>query len=192
MDSFNLINVICLWLIVLFNLFLTLAVVRRINKIDTTNNEIEGLGPAEVELNKSAPYFEAVDSNGNKVTLDDYFDQNVLFIYVMPGCKPCAESMSFYHKLARELQKIGVRTELVSLGQDIETKEFMSSLNITLPIIIAPMKINSLKTDYKVIGTPFYCYVDNTAIIRAGGFLDPKSKSWAVFIDSLKKEVVQK
>ena len=85
-----------------------------------------------------------------------------------------------------------VNQAIVVFSSDIETKEFMSSLNITLPIIIAPMKINSLKTDYKVIGTPFYCYVDNTAIIRAGGFLDPKSKSWAVFIDSLKKEVVQK
>ena len=82
-------SVALLWVLVLFNLVLTLGLVRRANaNAGPQPMEEEGL-----EAGERAPDFTAETLDGEAVTLATYAGRDVAFLFMSPFCGPCREKL---------------------------------------------------------------------------------------------------
>ncbi len=153
------ISVVLLWVIVLFNLLLTLGLIRRVN---TTPAMPQG---------EPAPDFTAVTLNGDSVTLAQFRGHELTLLFMSSTCSPCVEKISELETLAPEMERRGITFALVFKQSAAEIKTFVEQYQPTMPIWIAPLP-NPFWRDYKVAGTPFYCLVNANQIVSATGFHD--------------------
>lgn len=166
MEQILFINVILLWVSVLFNLVLVLAVNRRVNNPSNRKSDF-------LKMGQPAPSFSAETMHGDTVTLDTYVGGRTTgFVFVSPSCQPCHEEIPILEGLGPNAQRSGVDLVLVSTVEKSETQSMVDSLGIHLPVLVAPRGINPFMEDYKVGGTPFYCLVDAAGKVQGTGFLD--------------------
>jgi peroxiredoxin len=173
MQSLFVINFILIWIIILFNLILTMALVRQVNKLINAGT---GLGRAQVEALKNgepAPHFTASTLDGNLAILSNYINQSVLLIFVSSHCKPCREKIPAIEKVSPKALVAGVNIIYVCVD-DMETSTaFLKEFDISSQVLVAPLETNSFLTDYKVPATPYF-YLIEQGVVQEGGFFDDK------------------
>ncbi|MFZ6026977.1 MAG: peroxiredoxin family protein [Chloroflexota bacterium] len=161
MEAFLVASSVLLWAVVGFNLLLTLALVRKANA--DGHSQQMGLAPGT-----PAPGFTAQTLDGNTVTLADYAGKKVVFLFISPYCDACKERMPEYQLLHAKARHSGVDMVLVNIIGDFDAvREMATELKLMLPLLHAPQKSNSFARDYKVMGTPFYCLVDEKGIVQS-------------------------
>jgi hypothetical protein len=66
------------------------------------------------------------------------------------------------------------------------TRTFVRELHIQLPVLVAPRTNNAFFRDYNVVGTPFYCLVDEHGKIQAMGYpdLNVSRGVWKMLVES--------
>jgi peroxiredoxin len=170
MERLLIVSSVLLWLLVLFNLLLTLALVRRI-----------GGQAAALKLGQRAPAFEATDLRGQKVSLATYAGRSLALLFVAPHCGPCREELPRLQAVGPQARRAGVELVLVSVASHDETQTFARDNGIDLPILVAPQESNPFMKDYKARGTPYYCVVGPQGRVQAVGFLDAE---WRALADS--------
>lgn len=163
-------SVVILWVLVLINLVLTLAIVRRLNR--GSQRRVETL-----RWGQNAPDFTATTLNGNTVSLASYAGHDALFIFVSPTCGPCQEALPLYESLAPVAARTGVETVLVSTSTRDETLTMAQRAHLNMPILVAPAGENPFMQDYKVMGTPYYCLVDANGKVKRHGHASVGSPS---------------
>jgi peroxiredoxin len=173
MQQLLLLSTVFLWIVLLFNLVLTLGLVRRSNAAGQSLRK----GPP-------APRFKAQTLQGDDVTLDSYRGQQVAFLFVGPGCAPCREAVPTYQALAPKARRAGVELVLVSIADEAETRLFVEELNVRMPILMAPRPQNSFMEDYRLAGTPSYCLVDARGKVLSSGFPSAEHGAWKALADS--------
>jgi methylamine dehydrogenase accessory protein MauD len=183
MENLFLISTVLLWLAVLFNLVLTLALIRRFSKfLGRSDFEM----PPALEIGTPAPDFSAETLDGKLVTLASYARQTLAFIFVSPTCTPCIENIPTIQSIQPQAKRKGVELILVSLADQTETRAFVDKYSIKVPILVAPQGSNSFTENYKVPGTPFYCLLDKEGKVQSTGVLDSKWKDltqeWSVAV----------
>jgi len=181
MENFFLISSVLLWLVVIFNLVLTLALIRRFAKF---------AGPPDfvmtppLEVGTQAPDFSAETVDGKLVNLATYARQALAFIFVSPTCGPCIDKIPMFHKIQPQARRSGIEMILVSLADKAETKAFVDKYSIQVPVLAAPRESNPFMESYKVPGTPFYCLMDKEGKVQSSGLLDLKweeiTQEWSV------------
>lgn len=127
MLSISVVNLVLLWIVVLLNLLLIIALIRRFNRIST---QLSAFTDIDVGLEKGsqAPDFQAEMLTGETVTLADYARKAVSFIFISPHCSPCLEKIPTLNALAPKavvLQKQGqqvVGWEIVSVRPDLHVQ----------------------------------------------------------------------
>ncbi len=171
MSQTIIINFILLWVFVLFNLFLILAVVRRVNL--GMKNEISAQGTRIVDLTigQPAPEFLAESLKGEQISLLNYRGHNVAFIFISPQCKACLEEIPSYNDLFQKANKSEILIVLVSFASLDDTRKLAKEYAIESPILATSVD-NSFREKYKVMGTPSYCLVNDRGIIMAAGFVN--------------------
>lgn len=161
------ISSVALWSIVLVNLLLTIALIRRSNQSDFP--EIK-TGP---KTGSAAPDFRAEAITGETITLANYARKAVSFIFFSPDCGSCVEKLPEIHAIAAEANQAGVELVLVNTGGNrAATAAFVDQHNVRLPILVAPMESNPFANDYNVNMTPFYCLLNSESHVESTGFLD--------------------
>jgi peroxiredoxin len=173
MEGLVVASIVLLWVVVIFNLFLTLALVRRLNTPSGSQTEEEGLKAGE-----PAPDFAAETLQGESVKLATYAGHPTAFVFVSPQCGPCREAMPSYEALGRKASASGSGLILVSIADRAETRTFVDEFHITLPVLVAPDGSNPFMKDYKVTGTPNYCLVDARGIVQSGGYPSLEWGGW--------------
>lgn len=172
MNQVVIINIVFLWIVVLFNLLLTFALVRR------TNPQKAGIPDFEnaptLAAGTPAPEFLAETLDGQVVTRSAYHQKAVVFLFVSPSCQPCVEKIPFFNALAPRAKAHGVAMILVSMASKQETQEFLAQQTNQLPVLVAAPGISRFAEDYQVAGTPFHCFVDENGIVQSAGFLNAK------------------
>ena len=96
MEPILVVSSILLWLMVLFNLLLTVALIRR------AAAKQPGFATENVptlEIGSQAPDFTAETLDGEAMTLDDYAGKSIALIFVSPTCKPCLNKLPELHEL---------------------------------------------------------------------------------------------
>jgi peroxiredoxin len=170
------ISSILLWLVVVFNLILTLATIRRLN----------GPGEKKVgpEKGSPAPDFTAETLQGEHVTLARYAGKRTAFLFVAPNCIPCREGMPQFEEWYSQAEQSGVSFVLVSNGSLADTQALVQELHISLPVLVAPRASNSFVTDYKISSTPSYCLIDAQGIVESAGYPSINFSEWKNLLDS--------
>jgi peroxiredoxin len=177
MNNALVLSSILLWAVVLFNLLLTIALIR---KSSTAQPGFDMAHIPTLEVGSQAPEFTAETLDGKTVTLADYTGKTVAVIFISASCKPCLEKLPSLNKLSQRAKSFGMELVLVNIGNKEETKELIQQQNILLPTFIAHPTINPFMRDYKVAGTPYYCVVDEDGKVVSTGFVDPK---WDEFVN---------
>lgn len=183
MERFLLVSSLLLWAVVLFNLMLTLSLVRRFSKM---------MGPPDIidvptlEVGTRAPDFQASTMDNQIVDLTMYSRKSVGFIFISPSCTPCIEKMPIFHQIEPQARDYGVNLVLVSLADREETKAFVQMYSIKMPILFAPRNNNPFAENYKVAGTPFYCLLDKDGKVQSAGYLDTR---WEQLVQTWNKKM---
>lgn len=163
MNNALVLSSILLWVVVLFNLLLTLGLVRRISATPVMS-QLDVL-----EVGEPAPDFMADTLNGDSVTLAQFQGQALALVFMSPTCSPCVEKIPELKSLASRMEYRGISFVLVFKQSAEEIKDFVEQYQLAMSIWIAPAP-NPFWQDYKVSGTPFYCLVNTNQIIFATGF----------------------
>lgn len=182
MDAVFIFSFIALWIVVLFNLLLTLALIRRQNNVSASQAD-RGLKKGEV-----APDFKATTLDGNTATLDTFIGEgrSAAFLMIGPTCGPCREDLPRYEALYPKAVRAGVNLVLVSNGEVEETQELAREFNLTIPTLLAKPTQSTFWADYKIRGTPSYCLINSTGKVESSGHPNFNGGDWKRFVDSLK------
>ena len=180
MPSIWVTNLVLLWIVMLLNLLLTIALIRKFNRMSSFADINVGL-----EKGSQAPDFQAETLTGEIVTLAAYARKAVSFIYISLHCSPCLDKLPKLNALAPKAKQAGVELVLVSTdGDKSETAAFVKKHDLTLPVLIAPSESNSFARDYKADATPSYCILNQDSYVEAAGVFDPNweeqlARAWA-------------
>lgn len=177
MEQFVVSSLVVLWLVVICNLLLTLALIRRVNARGTLR-PTEGLKEGEI-----APDFTAEALNGEQVTLATYAHCEVAFVFISPHCHPCREALLQYEALAPKATKFGVNIILVSRGNVEQTLALVREFGHKLPVLVAPEGSNSFMEDYKLFSTPSYCLLSKQGKILSCGYPHLQEGIWKRFCE---------
>lgn len=120
------------------------------------------------ELKKDSPAvdFDAVDLEGNKVTLKDVLRDDVLTYvdFFQTTCHFCVEAMP---ELMELNGRDDVQVVLVDVGESVEkVKEFMKEKNIELPIIVD--ESGEVAQKYYISGFPTGVFITGDATLKGG------------------------
>lgn len=168
------ISSIFLWLIVLANVFLTLALIRHSNAAPERGPAFE-TGPS---LGMPAPDYIATTLDGERATLGDYIGRATTFVFVSPSCTPCHELLPSLKNLGPQARQAGAELVVVSNGTLEETREMARRLESQLPVLVAPRGENTFFHDYNIKGTPSFCSLDEQGIVVATGYPGQSTPSW--------------
>lgn len=175
------ISTICLWVIMLFHLFLTFALIRRLNEKGNSNSK------PIIDLPKDsiAPDFIAEKLNGESVTLASFGKHKIALIFIATYCSPCKELLPKIEALKEKALRGGIEIVLVSIeGKDV-TRRYIEENAITLPVLITPNGTHTFMEDYKVSGTPAFCLITAQGRIYNAGVPHFDGEKWTVFEDFL-------
>lgn len=170
MTSFLVISSVLLWIIVLFNLLLTFALIKR-------NNAENGKEFDWLKIGSQAPDFVATDLKNETVTLDSFDGKTVLFVFISSNCRSCDALFPQLPEISLSVKKDNIELVLVSLSDNKNTVELVEIYGITLPVIIAPRHSSSFTIDYKVGATPFFCLIDKDKCVQDTGYFSPEQNA---------------
>jgi len=166
MEPILVVSSILLWVALLFNLLLTLALVRRVNRLPGML-DLDNI--PTLEVGTPAPDFAAETLNGQRVTLATYARQAVAFVFTSPNCPGCVERIPELEALGPQARRHGVELVLVNAAGEAETQALVEEHQIKLPVLVAPRDSSPFAQDYKAIVTPFYCLVDEEGKVQSTG-----------------------
>jgi peroxiredoxin len=182
LEQFLFMSSLLLWVGLLFNLILTLAVVRRVSR----SSSVHGRSRDHVDLKPGelGPDFIAQKLNGDTVTLNSYKGRSVAFLFISPSCSPCRDALPSYELLRPVALRAGVEMVLVSTADAAGTQQFSEEFDIRLPVLIAPRQTNPFARDYKTHGTPSYCVIDPDGKVVSAGYPSMEWGEWKALTDS--------
>jgi len=186
MEQFLLISSILLWLVVLFNLLLTFALIRKLRQV--TANESEPFTKmVDVKIGEPAPPLVAETlTTGKNLTFNDFLGRTINFIFISPNCSACRESLPKYEAMIPKAKKDGIEVVLVSFADPTKTKNLINNYNLHSSTVITP-EGGLFQTNYKIHGWPSFCLIDAKGIVRATGHMPGEYEEWKNLYDEWKK-----
>ena len=178
METVLVISSLLLWLIVLANLLLTLALIRRFNA--------NTLKPQGLPAGAPAPDFKAETLNGETATLAAYtgLDHKVALLFISTHCAPCRELLTMLKGRGEATHHAGVELVLVSGDEREDTEALIAELKLDYPLLIAPQASNTFFADYKITMTPSYCLLDQQGKVQASDIASVQPGEWKALIDT--------
>ena len=182
MENVLVISVVVLWIVVLINLALTMAIIRRLNTMNAmTPQPIDML-----DIGTQAPAFNIETMDGQTVSDQDYANREKIMVFVAPGCEPCSEQMPKLQEAYYDAQKSGIELMVISLDNAVATKQYAEQLLFTAPILAASAGANPFVKEYKVSSTPSYYLIDSKNTIKEAGPLAP---AWNNLVQKMQNKI---
>ena len=174
---------VLLWLVVLCNILLTLALVRRVNANATKTNALDAGG-----LNRDtlAPNFSAETLNGNLANLATYTnsDRQVAFLFISTHCEPCRTILTMLKEQGSRAIPSGTELVVVSGDEREPTEALVEELQVDWPVLIAPRANNTFFSDYKISATPSYCLINAQGKVQATGIASKQPEVWKALVNT--------
>lgn len=124
-------------------------------------------------VGERVPAFTAPTTSDEIVTLDTYFGQELLLLFIA-HTELTHRNMPFLQYLVLEAINADISVVYVSMSSQNRTREFIEKWHITQTVLFAPCEQNSLFKDYAVPGVPFYCFIDAQGRVQASGLASPQ------------------
>ena len=184
METLLLMSLAVLWLIVLVNLVLTFALIRKVNASNARTDTASRVGG--LEPGSEAPDFTVQTLTGETVTRATYAGRSVAFLFVSAQCQPCRTLLPEIVPLASGAAHAGVDLVLVSRSDQEATRGFIEEMQIHLPVLIAPYDSNPFLKDYQARATPSYCLINEKGKVQSAGY--PKGGDWDTLAKSWSRQ----
>ncbi|GHO45978.1 peroxiredoxin family protein [Ktedonospora formicarum] len=178
METILVISSVLLWVGVLGNLLLTLALIRRVNTNMPSTMSLTALSITGLQVGDVVPPFTARTLDGQAKTLDEYIGHATAFVFVSPDCEPCHNVLSTLVQVKPQIQQGETDLVLICNGDEKQARTLAERFPVHVPILIAPRKENSLIQDYQVQGTPSFYILDAQGKIQAAGHPEPHNLEW--------------
>lgn len=176
-NTLFLVNVVISWIVIIFNLILTFALIKQINVVSSSLPP----KPDILKPGETAPDFSAITADNKPVSLETFIQRDTAFVAVSPTCAPCRQKIPQLQIISTNADRAGVNLVLVSIADITDTKVMLNELNVTMPVIIAPPTEGSFQDLYKVQGTPSYSYITPDKKVEAAGWLS--DQAWQNLIE---------
>jgi signal peptidase I len=125
-----------------------------------------------------APAFTAQSLDGATYALQQYSGQKVLLLFIAAN-KICRRQIPLYLAGLTNALATGIAVLCIGISEyddQASLHAFVQEMHLTMPVLLAPPERNTFKRDYRVAGTPSYCFLDERGTVLAAGVLgDP---SW--------------
>lgn len=138
MEHILLVSSVVLWILMIFNILLTLGLARRISRQLPRVPKLEFLKPG-----RPAPAFTARTLEGDEITLADYAGHPVAFVFVSPHCQACREKIPVLETMRSRAKRKGVEIVLVSDSGEEETRAYVAEIETSFPVLVAPREHTS-------------------------------------------------
>lgn len=168
MQTGLIISNLLLWVLLLLNFTLVLAIIRRTNSHNLSPHQLLQK-PEILAFGHEAPAFLAETLDGEAITLDSKNDHKSLLVFITVGCHPCEARLPEFENVYFKAKTQQVDMLLMSLSSPQATKLYAEKNHIKIPILVAKSQV---EIDYKIAGTPFYYFLDENQKVIQGGFLD--------------------
>jgi thiol-disulfide isomerase/thioredoxin len=170
MEKILIFSMVLLWVLGLFNLAMTFAVVRRVNGMLSGSGSSSGMHVIDLPVGAPAPHFDAETLAGEKVNLASYAGRSAIFVFIMSHCSACRESLPLYEALAAKARKKGLDFLLVNFSEMADAQKMVSEHDIRQPMLVAAAN-NPFQSDYHITGVPCYCQIDLQGKIQSAGII---------------------
>ncbi len=184
METILIVSSLLLWVIVICNLFLTLALVRRLNDVKPRVRPTIGLAEGEI-----APDFTVPTLSRDTITRSMYAGRKVAFVFISAHCTACHDLLLQIEPLTHHATQAGVTVLLVSSNNQEETRAFIEGKNVPFPVLIAPKETNTFLTDYKSSGTPTFCFVNADGKVHSSGIVSIVGTIWRALDEWINEKV---
>lgn len=140
------------------------------NTFKIFDDKVEGLYQkyARVSPGAAAPTFEAVDQNGNPVSLSQFRGKIVYLNFWASWCGACLRKMEFFDEFEAELSANGV--EIVNISIDENQSSWESALTAHpfkgVQLLASSGKSRNIATAYDVEAVPQYFIVGRTGLFE--------------------------
>lgn len=138
--------------------------------------------PVPLQAGHPAPPFTAKTLRGEYVTLDTYRGRSIVLLFISQ-CDPCREVIPRYESLLPMASRSSVDLLLASTDSVERTRAFVDELGTSLPVLVAPGGANSIMTDYRTRGTPYYCLVDAQGKVGSAGYPSWEWGEWKALVE---------
>lgn len=178
METALIVSSVLLWLVVLCNVLLTLALIRRINANAPT--------PQGLPAGTPAPAFTAETLNGETATLATYTGRgrNVALLFISTHCTPCREILGTLKGQAAAATLAGTEVVIISGDQREETEALIAEMELDAPFVLAPRGQNTCFADYHISATPSFCLLNHRGNVQACGIPSTQHGEWKALIDT--------
>jgi thiol-disulfide isomerase/thioredoxin len=170
------IGLIAFGIVTLINLLLTLRIIHWLRSIEEAEKrDTARETTAELSIGLPAPDFKAKTLAGDWVRLTTYASKAVVFIFVSTHCGSCRQKIPLLIKLSSlAKERKGIDFVLVSDSSLAETHAWVQTIfeedeiEVTIPILVAPYSSTEFLLIYNPRRlTPYYCFIDEQAVVRA-------------------------
>lgn len=170
-------STLLLWLGVIANFLLTLALVR---KVARSHSRREQSGP---RAGDRIPEFSAMSLTGSEFGAID-FAGPAIFMFVSGHCRPCLEAMPTYKQVCELGQQSNVRVVVVSGDTEEDARKMVERFEFTGLVLIAPRDSNPMFDDWKVVGTPAYVATSGGLVVESG-IAQKQFANWTALVNRL-------
>ncbi len=176
---------VLLSIVVVFNLFLTIALLRRLNRISGLDSRLLPSGSVATPSDLLRPGDIAQEFNGEtlegeNVRLSSLTNRESVLILMSPNCRPCRDIIPTLNDAYPIATEAGVNFLLVSLSTRDAAQAFAAEANIQVPVIV-PSSISTFSHDYKAFITPSYYLIGIDGRVKSGGLLDD---AWNTLVET--------
>ncbi|MBA2392356.1 MAG: redoxin domain-containing protein [Ktedonobacteraceae bacterium] len=176
--------IVLLWIIVVFNLLLTLGIVRKLN--NTPAARTASLTDNRLQQGEQAPDFTAETLDAQQVNLATYAGRTIVFLFISTHCNPCREAIPELLELAPMAAQADVEFVFVILAEVDKARAFAKQFQITLPVLVAPLPDNDFAEKYKSTSTPSYCLINGQGLVQFAGH--PMLGGWKKLVAGWRKQ----
>ncbi len=182
MNVVILFNLAALWVVLLLVLWLLLRLmkIQRAANRDTTVREPV---PSEPLLGTPAPLFVAWTLDQRLVSHMDYQGHETLFIFLSTTCPHCRNVVPEIERVGEKLQRRGGKVALV-FGESAEkTRAYYERLEMTLPVLVAPIESTFFTRNYNRRGSvPAFVALNSSGIVAHEGVVNQREETWRTFV----------
>jgi len=171
------ISLVLLWVLVIFNLLITFQLIRIVAP------DIWDQNSPTLKVGQKSPHFQVESLDGQQISLSNPQIKSILLIFISTSCLTCLERIPEIRALKPFADTLGIQITIICDSNCEKSQSLVKEFDIDLPVVIAP-RGSSLWRDFKVIGTPFYCFVNEESKVQAAGLFnngwDALTKLWKV------------
>lgn len=178
MESFILLNLIVLWLVVL--LLLGLVLLRRPESLSKGSAAAQQTTPLRGQL---APPFTAFLPDQQRVTHAEYLGHNTLFFLLSTTCPHCRNALPEIERVGERMRGRGWRVACVFQAEAEQAQAYAQELGLHLPLLIAPSARTSFAEDYnRSGGVPAFVSINTEGIVVHEGVVNRREEAWRAFV----------